>query len=152
LWQGKPDEVYAYAFDTQPNTIPSNDKTLREWKIDIAMPGDGIFYFHLKSSSGEVSHYRIQVDRTPPTILAMRLSAEKIYVGDVARLSFDAEDAASGVQRNYYVDLGNHLFLPVGAELYIPFIHSGEQPVTLRVYDDAGNYSQKKEIIKVQSR
>ena len=81
----------------------------------------------------------------------MDLSAERVVAGDVVRFSFLAEDSGSGIQRNYYVDLGNHLFLPIGPQLFIPFLEAGEQKVVLRVYDDAGNYSEALKTIEVEA-
>jgi hypothetical protein len=118
--------------------------------IDIPVPGDGIYYFHLQlASGGEVAHYRIQSDLSPPVITAMNISETDVTEGDVARFSFDAQDLVSGIQRNYYVDLGSHLFLPVGQELFVPFLDAGDQTLTLRVYDAAGNYSEKSQVIRV---
>lgn len=152
VWRGKPEAVYSYAFDTSPDTVPSKNHTTQGSKIEIPIPGDGIFYFHLQlAGGGPIAHYRVQTDLTPPSIVSMKLSSDKIVVGDVVRFSFDAEDAASGVQRNYYVDLGNHLFLPVGSELFIPFLEDGDQNVTLRVYDDAGNYTERSDTVHVNS-
>lgn len=151
VWRGKSNEVYSYVFDTNSGTIPGKDKVLQGTQVDIPIPGDGIFYFHLGlASGGSVAHYKIQSDTTPPTIVSMKLSSNTIYAGDVARFFFEAVDIASGIQRNYYVDLGNHLFLPIGSQLFVPFQKTGNQKLTLRVYDNAGNYSEKTQIIHVE--
>ncbi len=152
VWLGKPGVVYAYELNNLPDTIPSNAHTTQIPKVDIPIPGDGIFYFHLRFvSGGPVAHYRIQADMSPPSITSIHLSADKIFVGDVVRFSFDAEDKASGIQNNYYVDLGNHLFLPVGSQLFVPFLKAGDQKVVLRVYDTAGNYIEKSQTIDVET-
>lgn len=153
VWRGMPGTVYRYAFDSSPNTIPSNMYTTQDSAVSVPIPGEGIFYFHLQlAGGGPVTHHRLLVDKTPPSIVSIHLSADKIVEGDVVRFSFDAEDAGSGIQQNYYVDLGNHLFLPIGSELFVPFLESGEQKIVLRVYDSAGNYSEKSQIIRVESR
>jgi hypothetical protein len=153
VWRGKPDAVYRYAFDTSPETIPSNEHIVTDSKVKLSVPGDGIYYFHLQNvSGGPIAHYRVRSDMTPPSILAMKLSQNKIIAGDVVRFSFDAKDPISGIQRNYYVDLGNRLFLPAGQDLFVPFLNSGDQKVTLRVYDDAGNYSEKTETVHVAEK
>jgi hypothetical protein len=79
----------------------------------------------------------------------VHLSSDKIVVGDVVRFSFEAEDAGSGVEQNYYVDLGNHLFLPTGSQLFVPFLEAGDHTVILRVYDEAGNYAEHTQIVHV---
>jgi hypothetical protein len=153
VWRGKPDAVYRYEFNSSPNIIPSNTHTTQDSSITIPVPGDGTFYFHLQlASGGPIAHYLVQVDRTPPSIIGVHSSSNNIVAGDVVRFSFEAEDTGSGIQRNYYADLGNHLFLPIGRELFIPFLEVGDQKVTLRVYDDAGNYSEKTQIIYVNEK
>ncbi len=153
VWRGKSDAVYAYAFDSSPDTIPSKAHTTKDSAVNVPIPGDGIFFFHLQLvSGGPVTHYRLQADATPPSIVSIHLSAEKIVEGDVVRFSFEAQDAGSGIQQNYYVDLGNHLFLPTGSQLFIPFLELGDQKVVLRVYDAAGNYSEKSQIIYVENK
>jgi hypothetical protein len=150
VWRGKPNDVYAYAFDASPITTPSKKHTVQGASIEVPIPGDGIFYFHLqRASGGPVAHYRVQADQTPPSIVAIHLSSSTVVAGDVVRFSFDAQDVASGIQQNYYVDLGNHLFLPTGSQLFIPFLQVGDQNMTLRVYDDAGNYSERSQVIHV---
>ncbi len=153
LWRGEPDATYRYAFDSVPDTIPTNNHIIKTNRIKIPIPGDGIFYFHLQlASGGPVVHYQIKSDKTPPVINTMQSSQENITVGDVVRFSFEADDVSSGVQRNYYVDLGGHLFLPVGKDLFVPFLDVGDQIVTLRVYDNAGNYTDYKKTINVRDK
>lgn len=65
------------------------------------------------------------------------------------RLSFEAEDAASGIQHNYYVAVDNHLFLPVGTQILIPMSEAGNRDITFRIYDDAGNYSEQSVTVEV---
>jgi len=150
VWLGKKGMVYRYSFDTSPDTTPSNEHVIQGNNIDISVPGDGIYYFHLQLvSGGPVAHYKIRSDMTKPQILSINFSKNYIVAGDVVRFSFDATDLVSGLQKNYYIDLGNHLFLPVGDSLFVPFMEPGEQMVTFRVYDNAGNYSEKNEIIHV---
>lgn len=153
VWRGKPGAVYRYAFDSSPDTIPSKKYTTQDPSINVSIPGDGIFYFHLQlAEGGHVAHYRLQADQSPPSIVSIQSSEEKIVEGDVVRFSFEAEDLGSGIQKNYYVDLGNRLFLPIGSQLFIPFLEAGDQKIVLRVYDTAGNYSEKSQIIHVEPR
>ena len=88
---------------------------------------------------------------TPPTITAMKISKDTVTAGEVVRFSFGAEDSVSGVQKNYYVNISNNLFLPVGQELFVPFLTEGDQTIVLRVYDNAGNYIDKSQTIHVGS-
>lgn len=151
VWKGKVGALYRYVFDNSPETLPLQGATTTDSSVRVAVPGDGVFYFHLQlASGGPVAHYRVQADTVPPNIVSFDMSSTRVFAGDVVRLSFDATDTGSGVQKNYYVDLGNHLFLPIGNQLFIPFLRAGEQKVTLRVYDDANNYTEKSRIIYVE--
>lgn len=153
VWRSKPGAVYKYAFDSSPDTVPSDAYTTQDPSVVVPILGDGIYYFHLQEASGgPVVHYRVQADRTPPSITSIKLSSDIVLKGDVLRASFDGEDVGSGIQNNYYIDLGNHLFLPVGSQLFIPFLEAGDSEMILRVYDKAGNYSEKKQTIHVENK
>lgn len=153
VWEGKQDAVYRYEFDSLPHTAPSDHHTIQGTSVTIPIPGDGIFYFHLQDvSGGPIIDYSIRSDRTPPSIIDMQSSSENIVAGDVVRFSFDAQDIGSGIQRNYYIDLGNHLFLPVGSNPFIPFLEVGDRKLILRVYDNANNYSERSQVIHVNSK
>lgn len=153
VWRGAPGAVYRYAFDSSPDTTPTDGQPVQGTKVELPIPGNGIYYFHLQlAAGGPVAHYRIRSDITPPTITSMDVSQANITQGDVVRFSFDASDAASGIQKNYYVDLGNRLFLPIGNTLFVPFLVEGDQDITLRVYDSAGNYSERTETIRVKAK
>jgi hypothetical protein len=145
VWIGPTDGVYRYVFDTQPNTLPSNRApTVQGSQLSLPVPGDGIYYLHLQSvRANAVTHYRIQSDFTGPTITAFNASETTITEGDVVRFDFAARDAGSGVEKNYYIDIGNKLFLPANEQIYVPFLEAGKQNLTLRIYDEAGNYSEK---------
>ncbi len=150
VWRGKAGSVYLYNFDEQSTSDLLGKYSTTSNELVLQAPGDGVFYFHLGlSTGGRAATYKIQVDQTPPTITSFIASNTTVKVGDVVRFSFDASDAGSGIQKNYYIDLGGHLFLPVGTELMVPFLTPGDQTVTLRVYDNAGNYSEKSMVIHV---
>ncbi len=153
VWIGEPQAIYAYDFDTSPTTVPDGTLTTQEKSLTLNIPGDGIYYLHIKTlSSQAVAHYKIQSDHTPPTILNMSFDKDEYAAGEVARTSILANDVSSGIQNNYYVDLGDRLFLPTGPMLFIPFIESGTKTLRLRVYDRAGNYVEEVRNIKVQER
>ncbi len=152
VWLGDKDSTYFYSIDSVPEKTPTNiDKTIQGNKVSVPIFNDGVFYFHLVSTSGGITNnYKIKVDKTAPLIKSMLLSSNEIRVGDVVRFLFESEDMMSGVEGNYYVDLGNHLFLPIGLNLFVPFLESGDQNITLRIYDNAGNYSERTDVVKVR--
>lgn len=153
VWRGNPDTVYKYAFDTTANTTPSSINSTKNSDVTVPIPGDGVFYFHLQAAvGGAVAHYRIQADRTPPSVVTVEMSENSARVGDVVRFSFGGEDVSSGIQKNFYIDLGNHLFLPIGPQLFIPFLERGEKKIVVRVYDNAGNYAEKTQTVYVKNK
>lgn len=153
VWSGKKGSVYAYTIDNEPETVPNGLKTTHQFNLELPIAGDGIYYFHLRDvSGGPVAHYRLQADSTPPQILSVHASADEIFEGDIVRFTFEADDVGSGIQKNFYIDLGNHLFLPIGQNLFVPFLDEGEQKLTLRVYDGAGNFSEKDQVIRVKKK
>lgn len=154
VWRGIPGAEYRYIFDQNSNTIPSDGTVISGESIDVPTPmDDGIYYFHLQlKSGGPIAHYRIQSDRTSPKIVAINSSSDTVSAGDVVRFTFDAEDSESGIQKNYYVTVGSHVFLPVGSQLFVPFVQPGVQSLTLRVYDAAGNYTEATKKIYVEEK
>lgn len=101
-------------------------------------------------TGGPIAHYKVQIDKTAPEIISVKLSSEKIKKDDVVRMLIDTNDLGSGIQQNYYIDLGNHLFLPTKSQLFIPFMERGLHKLKIRVYDNAGNYSEQNKTIKVE--
>lgn len=150
VWLRPKDSSYRYVVDTYPNTIPDKGTVVHDNQVSFPIQQDGVLYFHLQSiKGGPVVHYKLQSDFTPPDIISINKSETEIHAGSVVRFSFNAEDVLSGVQRNYYIDLIGHLFLPVGNQVFVPFSEIGKQTITLRVYDLAGNYTDQSEIITV---
>lgn len=150
VWSGLAGESYRYVFDASPLTVPTNHTTTIARAVTVDIPGDGLYYFHIqRKSGGPISHYLIRSDRTPPIITSMDLSSSSVAVGDVVRFDFDATDNVSGIQRNYYIDLGNDLLLPIGRQLFVPLLSKGSQTIRLRVYDNAGNYAEEMKTIHV---
>ncbi len=153
VWIDHPGVAYHYAFDNKPDTVPLATNLMAGSTIELPVPGDGTYYFHLQRvGENAIAHYRIQSDRSPPTILSMAVSSQRVMVGDVLRLDFKAEDAGSGVQRNYFVAMRDDLFLPVGTQILIPMSEAGHQSITFRVYDDAGNYSEQSTAVDVVAK
>jgi hypothetical protein len=152
-WRGMPRDSFVYTYDTHPTTTPRLEKSTQKTSVRLRKISDGISYFHVMSlSGGPVNHYKIQTDTVPPEVLTVQASQILVSPGDVVRFEFTAHDSLSGMQRNFYVDLGNHLFLPVGSTLYIPFDEIGEHDIVVRAYDKAGNYTERSITITVTEK
>ncbi len=90
-------------------------------------------------------------DATPPLPTLIRASHTRIWTGEVVRFEFEGKDEMSGLQSNYYVKIAeSKLFLPVGPQLYTPFLEAGTHIVTVRTFDNAGNFEDNSIEIDVQ--
>ena len=141
----------AYSIDKSPNYIPDGQLITANNFLDFQIEGDGVYYLHLSLIKSDAivttSHFKIQVDSTPPLIPEIKISADRVKKGDVVRFEFGGSDATSGLQKNYYVRFDG-IFFPVLSELQVPFLEKGRYKVTLRVFDNANNFTDvAKEII-----
>lgn len=138
--------LYAYALDQKTNTIPDKSQTTSANNLSLKVKKDGIYYFHLRPLDAEnnssVFHLKIMVDTAPPDIPSIKVSATEVKLGEIVRFIFSTnKDNLSGLQKNYYVKLGkNDTFYPTLPQLFTSFQEKGQQVITLRVFDNAGNY------------
>ena len=153
-WGFQNNMVYVYALDAIPDTIPSTKNQTTDNNITLTAPHDGVFYFHIATLRGAVvdtvTHFKIQIDTSPPSDVVVKASADSVAPGDLVRLEFTAKDAMSGLQKVSYVSFGSGVFLPVGQQVYVPMTHIGIEDVVFRVYDQAGNYVEKQLRIRVE--
>lgn len=153
FWTAVPGEGYVYAFDQATGTVPSMGDMTIDTRAKVTAPSDGIFYFHVApvkgGVTGPVRHYKVMIDATPPNDVTVRASEDKVSMGDVVRFEFNGQDNMSGLQSTMYIDIDNDSFLPVGSQTYVPMVRIGSVPVRLRVYDRAGNYTEKEKIVRV---
>ncbi len=153
VWMPLAGDGYVYAFDEATSTIPRNGILVANPKVTVTAPSDGIFYFHVAAISGgrvgRTRHYKVMIDTVPPTDVTIRASEESVSMGDVVRFEFSAQDKMSGLQSTMYIDIDNGTFLPVGRQAYVPFVDIGTVPLRLRVYDKAGNFTEKEKVIRV---
>lgn len=140
-----------------PDDIAENLKTSVSYK-DLA---DGIHYFHIKSLGtdtwGGVTHYAINVDKTPPAAFEISISPGERTSRKQPIFDFETTDAASGI--NHYelkiIPLDEKARKVLGAdestetpffiEVSSPYyreLDMGRYEVVVRAYDKAGNYFQ----------
>jgi hypothetical protein len=156
LWQAPSAKSFAYSVDLSSST-PSSvlmQKT-QNAEISVNVP-EGINYFHLLAldASGtpvDTLSYPLKIDNTPPAMPDVSLSSAVIQPNEVVRITFSASDALSGLQHNFYVSYDGGTFLPTVSPLNAVFTDAGTHNVTIRAYDNAGNFSDKTESIQVQN-
>lgn len=154
-WPKLLDATYYYNLN-QNSIFNKEDKMLstKDNNLDTSVVDDGIYYLHLqakdnKGKIGPVSSFKIMIDSTPPLIPDIKVSSNVIKKGEILRLDFSSSDILSGLQSGFYVNINNNIFLPINPPFYIPFISSGEYPITVRVFDKANNFSDNKITIDV---
>ncbi len=151
IWQDIPDNEYLYVFSQDPNATPYLPTT--EHQVTVSADSDGTYYFNIASSQntelGPMSSYRVNIDTTAPQRVSIKASATNITAGDAVQFEFVADDATSGIQKNYYVSINGKIFLPTTASVLIPFPDSGQYHVTVQVFDQAENRARASQVITV---
>ncbi len=111
---------------------------------------DGIWYFHINylTANGwsNITHYRIQIDSESPTDVSVNTEKDS---GGRLSLSVTASDNLSGI--DYYsaqVDSDTPFIFKADSSgvgfSNIPIASIGKHNITIRVYDKAGNFTEKK--------
>ncbi len=154
-WPRHGEAEYFYILDQSPKTSAVNQKITSENNIFVDVARDGIYYFHVASrnkdgSAGPTSHFKVKIDSTLPVGAVIEANTAMARSGEVVRFKFSAQDETSGLQRNYYVKIDNSEFLPTLPELSIAFSERGAHLLTLRVFDNAGNFLDTTAQIKVK--
>ena len=115
--------------------------------------GEWYYFLQFKNTSGwgEIAKKKIRIDITPPSEFDFTVS-EKGADGTPAKFAFAAEDALSGMDR-YEIVVKDTVIATVRAQdmsngtTPVPVQEGGQQTVTIRAYDKAGNMREvKKEV------
>lgn len=151
-WAGQSNSQYSYLLDQAADSIPDEKYLTAKNNINLIANTDGIWYFHIKqiknNKAGPTSHLKIKIDTTPPEFTEIFASQTTIKTGDIVRLMFASKDELSPKQ-SHYIQIDKGIFLPVVSPVYIPFTDSGQHQITVRVYDQANNFSEHKIAITV---
>jgi Double sensory domain of two-component sensor kinase len=157
-WLAIPGATYRYSLDassTAQSFASTTGLATAQSHVSVNVPSDGIYYFHVAALEGDrvgpVATQRVLVDTVPPQDVSLKLSESEVKSGETVRLQFYGSDAQSGLLPNYYVRVNEGSFLlPVGNELYVPFTREGQNVITVRVFDRAGNYSEASSTVFVR--
>ena len=147
----------AYHYELTGSTAGDRDSfaatTISNY-LDLTLTEDGVYFFTLQAQDeagqrGPVSFFRIMVDATPPEPPEILASEKVVRRGDVVRFDFSARDGLSGVQPIFFVSIDGGVFLPVQPLFFVPFLAAKEYTMTVRVFDQANNFSDSSIVIKV---
>ncbi len=107
---------------------------------------DGVWYLHLRfrnaSGWGETSHFRFQIDMTPPKPFSIEFLDGKETAKSQPRVAFSTEDKLSGLV-GYQMKIGegdwfDPQILKTGSYV-LPVQASGKRQLLVRAFDKAGN-------------
>lgn len=143
---------YSYVLDQSPSTIP--DKTIDTTKNSKSYSNiaDGIWYFHIRAKDnagnwGDVNHYKIKIDTTPPTTSCSLSPAHPDgengwYVSPVT-ITLSAEDEKSGIHYiKYTIDKEDGIYYD--SQVSIKVSDDGQHTVYYYAVDKAGNVERQK--------
>ncbi len=148
---------FVYKLDQNAFTSPMGGRIITDTSINLRTYEDGIYYFHLgritdKNEMDLINHFRIKIDTSPPSLLIVNYSSNQINKGEIVRFEIDGRDESSGIAyqpySNYlrgfipqsYIKINDQPFFPVNSPVYIPFFKGGNNYVTIRMFDEAGNH------------
>jgi hypothetical protein len=151
-WLRKPGLTYTFI---APGIPEENAPASRSF-IEIPISADGAYSINLFAWKDGVRvdevELPVKIDAIPPEDLELKVSSKDITAGDVVRVEASAHDALSGLQQNVYAQIDGGIFLPVKLPLAIPLAEEGVHTITVRVFDNAENYTESTALVHVRSR
>ncbi len=147
-WQLSPEiEKIAFSLDQKPSGVSS--LIVRELVTSYQYQNlkEGIWYFHFQGKNqdgwGEVSHFRIQIDQTPPEPFTFEIDNNGDPTNPQPFLILEAKDNLSGIDF-YEIKIGESTYLVKAQDLkdnrwQIPITPYGEYLVSVTAFDKANN-------------
>jgi hypothetical protein len=144
---------YSTAFDQAAGTIPGEAQNTTGTSKTESNVGDGVWYFHIRtrlaSTWSGASHYKVQIDKTPPEEFNITVEPEGISDIPNPKIYFETTDNASGVSR-YEVSIGDGEFTEAQSPFELPNLSSGTHIVTVKAIDNAGNETYAKTDVRIK--
>ncbi len=131
---------YYIALDQTATTTPSGN-LVTDTTITYENITDGIWYFHVKAASPTgipVAHFALQIDTVAPDTFTVAVDNENKATNRTPKVTFDAKDATSGIDRYEAAVDGGAPFVLKSGDL-LPRQHPGAHTIVVRAYDKAGN-------------
>ncbi len=100
-WAETIDSRSSFVLDQQRDTIPDQTPEKERGEVHYSEVGDGIWYFHLRLNNdrawSEATHFRLQIDATPPRPFNLTLIKPTDFTEDQYALAFFSTDETSGL-------------------------------------------------------
>jgi hypothetical protein len=130
-----------------PTAIPSVIYIPAIHEKKILNLSDGIWYFHAQFRNakgwGEISHFRFQIDTSPPDPLFIKFLHGEKMTDPSPIITFNTIDGLSGID-HYQIKVGSESFFEIDPNVLsnpyaLPPQPPGENTVIVQAYDKAGN-------------
>ncbi len=122
--------------------------------------GEGIWYFYVQLKNkygwGDISHFQIQIDNTPPEFFDIEIDNEGDFTNPQPLLGFEAKDSFSGIDF-YHIKIGEIHDLDIESNeikdgfYRIPLCYPGRYQLTAMVIDKVGKYSSVTEDLNIEA-
>ncbi len=145
-WRSDGSSQYWYSLlPEKVTTMPKNATSVGATKAEIAIPSDGVWYFHLwseKNGPDKPVVYKIRSDKTNPQPPTVNVSDAVVAPGELIRIEFSSSDSQSGIEQPYYyVSYNGATFFPIQSPFYTSLPRVGQYTIVIRAFDNAGNHS-----------
>lgn len=151
--------VSIYFSDSQTsNPGPASDGLFNNKSYENI--GDGAWYVHLKFKNsygwGPISHYKIQIDTTPPEPFEIKIVGGEATRGFRPVILFDTLDSLSGID-HYQIKIGEGDFTQIKKEevahnpYTLPPQAPGKRTLVVKALDKAGNFAVNTADINIES-
>lgn len=146
---------FSYVLDHNSETIPDNYGEGLVITTSYLSIDDGIWYFHIKGranqSWGPVTHYRVQIDASPPYDFKI-ISEESIPTANPSpRFRFEAKDDLSGIDR-YEIAIDQSNWLKTTDNSYqVQNLSVGRHNLMVRAIDRAENSTEQQMEIEIST-
>lgn len=143
--------VIRLLYDKNPDSRPAvlYSPAIYEKQIEEDIK-DGIYYFHAqfrnKAGWGRISHFKFQIDATPPESFEIKFIDGKETDNPRPTIAFEAKDNLSGLDY-YKIKIGEGDLFDVKPEISasvlftLPFQSPNKRTIVVQAFDKAGNYT-----------
>ena len=137
---------FSFALDDQETATPDQVRDTTGTSTIFSNITDGVWYFHVRAQNndgwGGATHYRIRTDTSPPDIFSILLLDGNRTLVTAPRLSFEATDSGSGIDRYEVLIDGNIIRTAAVGETSaynLPELGLGAHQVKVTALDKVGN-------------
>jgi len=149
----------SYELDRNSNTNPdfTTDKLVTEVSYEDLNLEDGVWYFHINFKNdegwGELTHYKISIDKTPPDPLSINFQIES-SIDPEPKILFSTNDKTSGIYE-YEITISRDNWsqtFKTSENFYkLPPQKPGLYQIDVKAFDRAGNFSATSSKIEILS-